>query len=298
MPKQTLVFESPVQLSVQNSMLKIASKDNPEEATFRTIEDIAIILIDNHSASLTTPLIGKLSEQNIAVVFCNEKHMPTSMLMNLDANTLQEKYFRLQLEAPQPLKKQMWKNVVETKIKNQALHLKSLSKKHDRLLKYATSVLSGDTSNREGLAAQYYWKELFGRDFIRDRFGEHPNDFLNYGYTLLRAATARALMASGLLPSLGIFHRNYYDAFPLADDIMEPYRPFVDQIAYKLHHNKKKKLDKEVKKAFLEMFYTNIPFGEQMVQLGTCLTYTTASVAKFFMGETKNLVYPRISCGS
>ena len=298
MPKQTLVFENLVQLSVQNSLLKITYKDDPENITYRAIEDLAIILIDNHSASLTTPLIGKLSEQNVAVVFCNEKHMPASMLMNLDANTLQEKYFRLQLEAPLPLKKQMWKNVVEAKIKNQALHLKALGKKYDRLLKYATNVLSGDTSNREGLAAQYYWKELFGKDFIRDRFGEHPNDFLNYGYTLLRAATARALMASGLLPSLGIFHRNYYDAFPLADDIMEPYRPFVDQIVYKLHSNKKKKLDKEVKKIFLEMFYANVPFGEQMVQLGTCLTYTTASVEKFFMGETKNLVYPRVSCGS
>ena len=298
MPKQTLVFENLVQLSVQNSLLKITYKDDPENITYRAIEDLAIILIDNHSASLTTPLIGKLSEQNVAVVFCNEKHMPASMLMNLDANTLQEKYFRLQLEAPLPLKKQMWKNVVEAKIKNQALHLKALGKKYDRLLKYATNVLSGDTSNREGLAAQYYWKELFGKDFIRDRFGEHPNDFLNYGYTLLRAATARALMASGLLPSLGIFHRNYYDAFPLADDIMEPYRPFVDQIVYKLHCNNKKKLDKEVKKIFLEMFYANVPFGEQMVQLGTCLTYTTASVAKFFMGETENLVYPRVSCGS
>ena len=298
MPKQTLVFESPVQLSVQNSMLKIAYKDDPDNVTLRAIEDIAIILIDNHSASLTTPLIGKLAEQNVAVVFCNEKHMPSSMLMNLDANTLQEKYFRLQLDAPLPLKKQMWKNVVEAKIKNQALHLKSLGKKHDKLLKYATGVLSGDSSNREGLAAQYYWRELFGKEFIRDRFGEHPNDFLNYGYTLLRAATARALMASGLLPSLGIFHRNYYDAFPLADDIMEPYRPFIDQIAYKLHATTKKKLDKEVKTSFLELFYTNIPFGEQMVQLGTCLTYTTASVAKFFMGETKNIAYPRVSCGS
>ncbi|MBR2058100.1 MAG: CRISPR-associated endonuclease Cas1 [Fibrobacter sp.] len=132
MPKQTLVFESPVQLSVQNSMLKIAYKDNPDNVTLRAIEDIAIILIDNHSASLTTPLIGKLAEQNVAVVFCNERHMPSSMLMNLDANTLQEKYFRLQLDAPLPLKKQMWKNVVEAKIKNQALHLKSLGKKHVR----------------------------------------------------------------------------------------------------------------------------------------------------------------------
>lgn len=145
-------------------------------------------------------------------------------------------------------------------------------------------------------------------DFVQRNTGNN-SDFFNrnivskhridhFKSTLLRAATARALMASGLLPSLGIFHRNYYDAFPLADDIMEPYRPFVDQIVYKLHSNKKKKLDKEVKKIFLEMFYANVSFGEQMVQLGTCLTYTTASVAKFFMGETKNLVYPRVSCGS
>ena len=299
MPKQTLIFENPVQLSTtRNSMLKIVYKDKPDDITYRAIEDIAIILIDNHSASITTPLIGKLAEQNVAVVFCNEKHMPSSMLMNLDANTLQEKYFRLQLDAPLPLKKQMWKNVVKAKIKNQALHLRSLGKKHDRLLKYATGVLSGDSSNREGIAAQFYWKELFGKEFIRDRFGEHPNDFLNYGYTLLRAATARALMASGLLPSLGIFHRNYYDAFPLADDIMEPYRPFVDHVVFQLSLQKKKNLDKETKHKFMELYYTEVSFGEQMVQLGTCLTYTTASVTKFFMGETKNIAYPRISCGS
>lgn len=263
MPKQTLVFESPVQLSVQNSMLKIAYKDNPDNVTLRAIKDIAIILIDNHSASLTTPLIGKLAEQNVAVVFCNERHMPSSMLMNLDANTLQEKYFRLQLDAPLPLKKQMWKNVVEAKIKNQALHLKSLGKKHDRLLKYATGVLSGDSSNREGLAAQYYWRELFGKEFIRDRFGEHPNDFLNYGYTLLRAATARALMASGLLPSLGIFHRNYYDAFPLADDIMEPYRPFIDQIAYKLHVAKRKSWTRKSRRPFWNYSTPTFPSGSR-----------------------------------
>ena len=297
MPKQTLIFESPVQLSTHNSMLKIVYKDKPDDVTYRAIEDIAIILINNHSASLTTPLIGRLSEQNVAVVFCNEKHMPTSMLMNLDANTLQEKYFRLQLEASLPLKKQMWKNVVENKIKNQAGLLKTLGKNADRLAKYANNVLSGDSSNREGIAAQCYWKELFGKGFIRDRFGEYPNDFLNYGYTLLRAATARALMASGLLPSLGIFHRNYYDAFPLADDIMEPYRPFVDQVVLQAFQQKKRKLDKETKHKFLELYYTEVPFGEQRVQLGTCLTYTTASVAKFFMGETKNISYPRISCG-
>ena len=148
--------------------------------------------------------------------------MPTSMLMNLDANTLQEKYFRLQLDAARPLKKQMWKNVVENKIKNQA----------------------------------------------------------------------------GLLKCLGIFHRNYYDAFPLADDIMEPYRPFVDHVVFQLSLQKKKNLDKETKHKFMELYYTEVPSGEQRVQLGTCLTYTTVSVAKFFMGETKNISYPRISCGS
>lgn len=297
MPKQTLVFENPVQLSLHNSLLKIAYKENPDEVCFRAIEDIGTILIDNHSASLTTPLIAKLSEYNVAVVYCNEKHMPISMLMNLDANSLQEKYFRLQLNASQPLKKQMWKNIVEAKIKNQALFLKSRNKKNEKMFKYASSVLSGDSSNREGLAAQFYWKELFGKNFIRDRFGEYPNNQLNYGYALLRAAIARALMSSGLLPSLGIFHRNYYNAFPLADDIMEPYRPFVDQIVYKLFCTKQKTLNKNIKGMFLELFYTSVPLGEQMVQLNTCLSYTTASVTKFLMGETKNIVYPRIVCG-
>ena len=297
MPKQTLVFETPVQLSLKQSQLCISYKDSPEQETFRAIEDIAIILIDNHSVNITVPLLGELAENNVAVVFCDQKHMPTSMLMNLDANSIQEKYFRLQLEAKEPLKKQMWKNIVETKIRNQAQFLKLFNKNSDKLARYINCVKSGDTTNCEGHAAQIYWKELMGKGFIRDRFGEYPNTFLNYGYTILRAATARALMGSGLLPALGIFHRNYYDAFPLADDIMEPYRPFIDQVVIRLMEQKQRRLTKEAKHAFLELFYQEIPFGEQMVQLGTSLTYTTASVAKFYAGETKALAYPRVICG-
>ena len=297
MPKQTLVFESAVQLSLKNGQMNISYKDNPEQEHFRAIEDIAMILVDNHSVSLTVPLLGELAENNVAVVFCDQKHMPASMLMNLDANCRQEKFFRLQLEASEPTKKQMWKNVVETKIRNQAQLLETLGRSTNKLIRYTTSVRSGDTTNCEGHAAQIYWKELMGKGFIRDRFGEFPNSFLNYGYTILRAATARALMGSGLLPALGIFHRNYYDAFPLADDIMEPYRPFVDQVVIQLVAQKQRKLTKEAKHAFLELFYKEVPFGEQMVQLGTCLTYTAASVAKFFAGETKAIAYPRVICG-
>lgn len=297
MPKQTLVFENPAQLSLKHSQLCIEYKDKPGEEYFRAIEDIAIILVDNHSVFITVPLLGILAENNVAVVFCDQTHMPSSMLMNLDSNCMQEKFFRLQLEANEPTKKQMWKNIIEIKIRNQAQLLETLGKNTNKLIKYMNTVHSGDSTNCEGLAAQAYWKELMGKNFIRDRFGEYPNSLLNYGYTILRAATARALMGSGLLPSLGIFHRNYYDAYPLADDIMEPYRPFVDKLVIQLMQQKQRKLTKEVKHAFLELFYQDVPFGEQMVQLGTCLTLTTSSVTKFLSGDTKTLAYPRILCG-
>jgi len=297
MSKQTLIFENPVQLSLKQSQLCITYKDSPEQEHFRAIEDIAMILVDNHSVFITIPLLGVLAENNVAVVFCDQKHMSASMLMNLDANCKQQKFFRLQIEASVPTKKQMWKNVVELKIRNQAQLLESLGKNATKLFKYTNCVRSGDSTNCEGHAAQIYWKELMGKGFVRDRFGECPNTFLNYGYTILRAATAKALMSSGLLPALGIFHRNYYDAFPLADDIMEPYSPFIDQVVIKLMKQKQRSLTKEVKHSFLELFYQDVPFGEQMVQLGTCLNYTASSVAKFFAAETKTLSYPRIICG-
>ncbi len=284
MPKQTLVITSKAQLSVKNGMLMVVKEE--EEEIFRSFDDLQTIIIDNHSVSLTIPLLNKLSEKSILVVFCNEKHCPQSMLMDLESNSLQTKFFRYQIEASVPLKKQLWKQIIEKKIRNQSNLLIKLFDCDDVLQKYYTNVKSGDSSNREAIAANIYWKMLFGKNFIRDRYGDKPNDMLNYGYVLLRTSITRALMDSGLMPTIGIFHRNYYDSFPLSDDIMEPYRPFIDNKVYELFLQGRTEINKHFKHDILELFYKELSHDE--------LTKTTASLANIFCQNSKIIYYPNL----
>ena len=180
------------------------------------------------SSKYGVAVIPKLIDNNVAVIFCDDKHMPNSMLLNLDNHHIQQELFTHQINATEPLKKQLWQQIIKHKINNQATHLIRRYKPQNPLKYYANKVLSGDTTNREAVAASYYWKNIFDFDFKRERSGKYPNLFLNYGYIVLRAAVARALAGSGLLSTLGIHHHNKYNAFCLADDIMEPYRPLVD----------------------------------------------------------------------
>jgi CRISPR-associated protein Cas1 len=214
------------------------------------------------------------------------------MLMNLDSNKTQGESYRAQIEASDPLKKGLWKQIVEAKIRNQAALLNKLGKDGDKLKPYYMNVKSGDSDNREGIAAKIYWNELFGANFIRSREGVEPNNMLNYGYTLLRAAVARSLMGSGLFPAFGIFHRNRYNAFPLADDIMEPYRPYVDEIVFDLDANGERELTKEVKTRLLRLLFMDTSFGKLTRPLDVGLTITSASLAKCFNGIQKKITYP------
>ena len=225
MIKRTLFFGNKSSLTTRNEQLII--KTNEKEASI-PIEDIGFVVIENQESYISLPTINKLINNNVAVIFCNEKHMPSSMLMNLDGHHLQHEFFKAQINASEPLKKQLWQQTVKTKIQHQAQLLEKIGQANTPLNYYASKVLSGDSDNREGAAAAYYWKHIFDFDFKRERYGEHPNAFLNYGYIVLRAAVARALAGSGLLNTIGIHHRNKYNAFCLADDIMEPYRPLVD----------------------------------------------------------------------
>ncbi len=163
-----------------------------------------------------------------------------------------------------------------------------------RLKPLYMNVKSGDADNREGIAAKIYWSELFGRDFVRHRDGDSPNDMLNYGYSILRAAVARALMGSGLFPAFGIFHRNRYNAFPLADDIMEPYRPFVDRIVHRLHAENRRELTKEVKGELLRVLFADTRFDKTMRPLDVGLTFTSSSLAGCFAGTRKKIAYPML----
>ena len=177
---------------------------------------------------------------------------------------MQAKHFRAQIESGKAVKKQIWKQIVERKIQNQSQLLCKLSLGADMLKPYYSNVKSGDSTNREGIAARVYWKHLFGRQFIRDRAGDCPNNFLNYGYELLRSAVARAIMDAGLLPTVGIFHCNYYNSFPLADDLMEPYRPFIDEKVYEIYQSGKREIDREFKRMMVEVLYEKVSQEERI----------------------------------
>lgn len=292
MLKKALFFSTPFCLSLRNNQMIINTKEMPEMQRSVPIEDIGFVILEHQQTNITLPLLNALSDNNVAVIFCGDNFMPNAMLMNLDSNKTQGESYRAQIEASEPLKKGLWKQIVEAKIRNQAALLNKLGKNGDRLKPYYTNVKSGDSDNREGVAAKIYWGELFGEDFIRSREGVEPNNMLNYGYTLLRAAVARSLMGSGLFPAFGIFHRNRYNAFPLADDIMEPYRPYVDEIVFDLYANGERKLTKDVKSQLLRLLFTDTVFGKITRPLDVGLTMTSASLAKCFSGIQKKIAYP------
>ena len=270
----------------------VNTKEMPDIKKTIPIEDIGFVVLEHQQTSITLPLLNALSDNNVAVIICDENRMPNAMLMNLDSNSTQCESFRTQIDASEPLKKGIWKQVIEAKIRNQAALLNKLGKDGDKLKPYYSNVKSGDSDNREGIAAKIYWNELFGDGFMRHRDGIAPNNLLNYGYTLLRAAVARALMGSGLLPAFGIFHRNRYNAFPLADDIMEPYRPYVDEIVYHMYINGMTDLNKDAKSQLLHILFTDTIFSKVTRPLDIGLTMTTASLAKCFMGTGKKIIYP------
>ena len=295
MIKQTLMFTSPVSLSLKDQPMVITFKDNQDTVT-RPIEDVGFVVIENPQVSITVPLLNELADNNVSVVFCDKKQMPKTMLMTLEGNTTQQESYQYQLEASAPTKKNVWKQLVECKIKNQSLLLNNVGKDGNALKQYYMNVKSGDTDNREGAAARVYWNMLFGEGFKREREGLPPNNLLNYGYTILRAAVARALIGSGLYPAFGVFHRNRYNAFPLADDVMEPYRPFVDQIVYYLYYDGMvNELNSESKGKLLRVLFSDVKMGKVTRPLENALSFTTASLLKMYKGENDKLLLPVIT---
>ncbi len=226
---------------------------------------------------------------------CDDKHLPSGLLLNLNGNSLQSKKFQAQIEASTPLKKQLWQQTVRAKITNQASLLQKKGVVAEILKHLAGQVKSGDTQNAEGVAAKYYWQKLMPENLIRGRFEGGLNNFLNYGYSILRALVARSLVGSGLLPALGIFHRNQYNAYCLADDIMEPYRPFVDELV--LYHPdffEKEELDVEAKKILLTIPTIDVALDGKTSPLMNAVQRTTASLARCYQAEEKLILYPSL----
>jgi len=299
MIKQTLSFSNPAYLSASNAQLIIKT---PETTITRPIEDIGVIILDNSQITITQNAMALLLENNIALITCDSKHIPVGMFLNLDGNTLQSNRFQTQIEASEPLKKSLWQQTIQAKILNQSLVLKRLGKDTKRMEYLAKTVNSGDTNNCEAQASNYYWKIVFEdyiKDFSRSREGELPNNLLNYGYAIIRAATARALVGSGLLPTFGIFHKNQYNAYCLADDIMEPYRPYIDLavveiLAEDLTGDENLGLNPKIKKCLLTVLECDCHFEREKSPMLVALTRTAASLVACFEGKKKKILYPKI----
>lgn len=297
MIKRTLFFSNAVCLTLKNKQLVIQNKETREESSV-PIEDIGFVIIENNQVYISIPVINTLAENNAAVVFCNEKHLPFSMNLPLDCNTIQNQLFTAQIESSLPTKKKCWRQIIEQKIKNQAKVLEKYKIDSVKLKQYATEVKSGDSTNREAMAAKLYWDLLIDDvDWVRTRFGEYPNNLLNYGYAILRAATARALIGSGLLPTLGIHHHNKYDAYALADDMMEPYRPYIDDevIEFMKTSKETEELTTEFKKKILSVLTRDVEIGKVTRPLMIALTITSSSLAKIFSGDAEILSLPEFT---
>jgi CRISPR-associated protein Cas1 len=302
MIKRTLYFGNPAYLSTHLEQLEIKVLETGETKTV-PIEDIGVLILDNQQITITQALMAKLLNNNTALITCDNTHHPVGLFLNLDGNTLQSRIFQAQLDASEPLKKQLWQQTVIAKIQNQAAVLGSQSatgslfNAPDKLLmNYAKDVKSGDNENLEAAAAGYYWKHLFLSflNFTRERFGEPPNNLLNYGYAIIRAIVARSLVGSGLLPTLGIHHRNQYNAYCLADDIMEPYRPYVDKVVCEIvdMNGQYLEITPNMKKQLLAIPAMDVTIDDQNSPLMNAVQRTTASLAKCYEGKVRKILYP------
>ncbi|MBR6139973.1 MAG: type II CRISPR-associated endonuclease Cas1 [Prevotella sp.] len=292
MLKRTLVFSSPMILSLKNQQLVYAFKDTPNEKFTVPIEDVGVVLLENQQTNITLPLLNALAESEVQVVICNNKGMPSAMIQSMDSNNLQGETLRNQISCGEVLKKQLWKQVVEAKIKNQASLLNNIGEEGDILKPFYSNVRSGDVDNREGIAARIYFQHLFGDCFVRNRDEMGINALLNYGYSILRAATCRAIVSSGLLPAIGIHHHNRSNAYPLADDLMEPFRPFVDGVVYDLVTRGQMELTKEVKGELISVLYADTKYEKIIRPLSVGLSMTTASMVKCLSKELNTISLP------
>lgn len=309
MIKKTLYFGNPVYLSLKNAQLviklpEVVKNDTLPESFKRMsevtkpIEDIGVVVLDHKQITITSGALEALLENNCAIITCDSKSMPVGLMLPLYGNTTQNERFRQQLDASLPLVKQLWQQTIKAKIENQAAVLKEYSGVETKCMNvWAADVKSGDSNNLEARAAAYYWKNLFQIEgFTRDREGIPPNNLLNYGYAILRAVVARGLVASGLLPTLGIHHHNRYNAYCLADDVMEPYRPYVDRLVCGIIKQGMDytELTKELKAQLLTIPVLETRIAGKRSPLMVAVGQTTASLYKCFSGELRKISYPEM----
>ena len=291
MIKRTIeISREPAHLTVQLDQL-LLKRDGATVASI-PCEDIGVVLVDHPATTYTHAALAQLAGVDAAVVVCGRDHMPAAILLPLADHSQVVWRVKDQVALAGPLKKQLWKQIVQAKIRAQAANLGS-GPARTRLLELARSVRSGDPDNSEAQASKVYWSAwLEGVAFRRQRHGDGPNPLLNYGYAVVRAAIARALVAAGLLPSLGIKHSNRSNAFCLADDLIEPLRPVVDAKVRELHQRGQTELDQPTKAELLKLLVMETRVGDQTGPLMVNLHRMVASLVKCFAGEAKRIDFP------
>ena len=297
MIKRTILVENKSSITTKNQQLVLKSEVRENAIP---IEDIGFLVLDHAEIYLSIPAMNLIVENNTAIIICGSNHLPNGMFLNLNSHHIQQEIFKNQIEASIPLKKQLWQQTIIEKIKNQGELLEKITKSKNTFEFLASKVLSGDTTNMEGVAAQQYWKNFplpnHEKDGIkRERYGDYPNNFLNYGYAILRAATARALSGSGLLNTLGIHHKSKYNAFALADDIMEPFRPIVEEKVFDIMKRyQEQELNTAIKAEMLQMLTQTVYFKEEKSPLMVGLQKTASSLQQCFTGDRKKIKYPKL----
>lgn len=299
MIKRTLYFGNAARLSRKDSQLMVNyPEESGQENKTVPIEDIGFIVLDNPQLQIGQSLLSSLLENNAAVLCTDSRHMPVGMFLNMQGHSEIAERFAQQIEASTPLKKNLWQQTVEQKILNQAAMLRMYEQPYEELMSMAKQVKSGDIENKEGHAAAFYWRRLFDPElgFKRGRYEDGPNKLLNYGYAILRAVVARSICGSGMLCALGIHHRNKYNPFCLADDIMEPYRPYVDKVVCQIVDSDAdySELTPNLKKELLQIPAMDVVIDGERSPLMIATQRTTASLARCFEGTTRKILYPQL----
>jgi len=297
MIKRTLYFSNPCRLSKKDDQLRVEYPER-EEIKSVPVEDIGLIVLDNPRITFTHALLMSLTENNAAILSCNWQHLPEALMLPMTGHHAFTEKARCQLDASVPLMKNLWQQSITAKILNQASLLDEIGVDTENMHYWAGKVRSGDPDNLEGRAAAYYWKNVFMHmeEFRRNRYGEPPNNLLNYGYAVLRAVVARSLVASGMITFYGIHHKNKYNVHCLADDIMEPYRPFVDWVVLDIisEISDISELNPDVKKRLLVIPAMDVMIEAQKSPLMIAAQRTTAALMKCFEGESRKMVYPEL----
>lgn len=283
------VSSEPVRLKVKHEQL-IISREGVEDQL--PCEDVGVLVLDRKDCVYTHSVMSKLLEYGAVIVLCGEDHIPAGILLSNYKHSAFTARQKLQFSLSEPIKKKLWKQIVKEKIKRQAQNIPESQKEHGILLALIDEVKSGDPSNIEGQAARFYWQAIFGKDFRRIRAGMWPNKILDYGYMILRAAVARAVVSAGLNPALGLNHCNGSNAFCLADDLVEPFRPKVDKMVMEFSDRGVKEIDTYVKREVLSLLFSTVEFDNQKGPFLVQLHSLVANLWNCFTRDAKKLNFP------